>query len=133
MATDPNEAQRWFAESIACLGASGPIPFEEARTLLCSGEALRRARRPAAARQPLQRALTIFDGLGARAWSARATAELSASGAKGRRAGPASAAGKGLDQLSPQELQVARAAGRGLNNSEVAAALFVSRRRSRPT
>jgi DNA-binding CsgD family transcriptional regulator/tetratricopeptide (TPR) repeat protein len=128
MSAGADEAQRWFAESIACFGTIGPIPFEEARTLQCSGEALRRARRPAAARQPLQRALTMFDGLGARTWSARASAELAASGAKDSRPGPASAAGRGLDQLSPQELQVACAAGRGLNNNEVAAVLFVSRK-----
>ena len=34
----------------------------------------------------------------------------------------------GLEELSPQELQVARIAGRGHNNVEVAAALFVSRK-----
>jgi DNA-binding NarL/FixJ family response regulator len=34
----------------------------------------------------------------------------------------------GLDSLSSQELQVARAVGRGLNNLEAAAALFVSRK-----
>ena len=47
------------------------MPFEQARTLLCEGEALRRARRPAAARGPLQHALTIFSGLGARPWAAQ--------------------------------------------------------------
>jgi DNA-binding NarL/FixJ family response regulator len=39
----------------------------------------------------------------------------------------ASSLGK-LEELSPQELQVARIAGRGQNNLEVAAALFVSRK-----
>jgi DNA-binding CsgD family transcriptional regulator len=127
LATDPDEAQSWFAESLESLGRIGPIPFEEARTLLCSGEALRRARRPAAARTPLDRALNLFDGLGARPWSARARAELAASGVRAPRItlGSRYAA---LEELSPQELQVGRAAGRGLNNIEVAAALFVSRK-----
>ena len=35
---------------------------------------------------------------------------------------------RGLEELSPQELQVARIAGRGHNNLEVAATLFVSRK-----
>ena len=128
MTTDPQEAQHLFAESIAALEEVGPIPFEEARTLLCVGEALRRARRPSAARAPLDRALTIFDRLGATPWSARARAELAASG---RRIGARDSATVGrpkLAALSPQELQVARAAGRGLNNLEIAAALFVSRK-----
>ena len=44
------------------------------------------------------------------------------------RHGLASAGHNGLQELSPQELQVARIAGRGQNNVEVAAALFVSRK-----
>jgi DNA-binding CsgD family transcriptional regulator len=127
LATKPEEAQRWFAASLAALDKVGPIPFEQARTLLCSGEAIRRNHRPAAARVPLNRALAIFDGLGARSWAARTRAELAASGVKDRRvtmaAGP-----HVLEELSPQELQVARIAARGQNNVEVAAALFVSRK-----
>ena len=46
------------------------MPFEQARTLLCEGEALRRARHPAASRPPLRHALTIFNRLGARPWAA---------------------------------------------------------------
>ena len=55
LATDADQAQRLFAESLAALDKVGPIPFEQARTLLCSGEAMRRNRRPVAAREPLQR------------------------------------------------------------------------------
>jgi DNA-binding NarL/FixJ family response regulator len=103
-----------------------PMPFEQARTLLCEGEALRRARRPAASRPPLRHALAIFNGLGARPWAARAMTELDATGARG--SVPNEASASALDSLSPQELQVARAVARGLNNVEAAAALFVSRK-----
>jgi DNA-binding NarL/FixJ family response regulator len=125
LAQDPAEAETWFAQARAAHQRQ-PMPFEQARTLLCEGEALRRARRPAASRRPLRHALTIFSGLGARPWAARAMTELAASGVRtdARNGTPASA----LDSLSPQELQVARAIGRGLNNVEAAAALFVSRK-----
>jgi DNA-binding CsgD family transcriptional regulator len=128
LAIEPEEAQSLFAESLAALDEVGPIPFEQARTLLCSGEATRRNRRPAAARVPLTRALVIFDDLGARPWAARASAELAASGVKDQRFTMATTAAARLKELSPQELRVARIAARGQNNSEVAAALFVSRK-----
>ena len=128
LATDPDEAQRLFAASLAALDKVGPVPFEQARTLLCSGEAMRRNRRPVAARAPLTSALKIFDGLGARPWAARASAELAASGVKDRRITMAAVGSMRLEELSPQELQVARIAARGQNNIEVAAALFVSRK-----
>ena len=125
---EPEEAQRLFAASLAALDKVGSAPFEQARTLLCSGEAMRRNYRPAAARVPLNRALAVFDGLSARPWAARASAELAASGVKDQRI-PMSATGqKSLRELSPQELQVARIAARGQNNIEAAAALFVSRK-----
>jgi DNA-binding CsgD family transcriptional regulator len=128
LATNPDEAQRLFAESLGALDEVGPIAFEQARTLLCSGEAMRRNRRPVAARDPLNEALILFESLGARPWVGRARAELAASGLKGQRVKPLMAGPSGLQQLSPQELHVARIAGRGQNNVEVAAALFVSRK-----
>jgi DNA-binding CsgD family transcriptional regulator len=128
LATDPDEAQRLFAESLAALDDVGPIAFEQARTLLCSGEAMRRNRRPAAAREPLHEALILFESLGARPWAARARAELAASGVKDQRPTNWVSRQNGLQDLTPQELQVARTAGRGQNNAEVAAALFVSRK-----
>jgi DNA-binding CsgD family transcriptional regulator len=123
LAGDPDEAEAWFARARSA-HQDQPMPFEQARTLLCQGEALRRARRPAASRRPLHRALTIFNGLGAQPWAARAMTELAATGARAGNGASAPA----LDALSPQELQVARAVGRGLNNVEAAAALFVSRK-----
>jgi DNA-binding CsgD family transcriptional regulator len=128
LATNPEDAQRLFAASLAALDKVGPVPFEQARTLLCSGEAMRRNHRPTDARVPLRRALAIFDGLGARPWAARARAELAASGVKDQRRLRAVAGPRNLEELSPQELQVARIAARGQNNNEVAAALFVSRK-----
>jgi len=118
---DPAEAEAWFAAARSA-NQERPMPFEQARTLLCEGEALRRARRPGASRRPLRHALTIFTGLAARPWAARAMTELAATGARNDTSTSA------VDCLSPQELQVARAVGRGLNNIEAAAALFVSRK-----
>jgi DNA-binding CsgD family transcriptional regulator len=128
LATNPEEAQRLFAASLASLNKVGTVPFEQARTLLCSGEAMRRDRRAVAARAPLHEALGLFESLGARPWAARASAELAASGVKDQRATEWVGIHNGLQELSPQELQVARIAGRGQNNAEVAAALFVSRK-----
>jgi len=123
LAEDPDEAEAWFTRARSA-HQDQPMPFEQARTLLCEGEALRRARRPAASRRPLYRALTVFNGLGAQPWAARAMTELAAAGGRARNGTSPSA----LDSLSPQELQVARAVGQGLNNIEAAAALFVSRK-----
>ena len=89
---------------------------------------MRRDRRPVAAREPLNQALGLFESLGARPWTARARAELAASGVRDPRTTYWFGRHNGLQELSPQELQVARIAGRGQNNAEVAAALFVSRK-----
>ena len=50
--------------------------FQHARTLLCYGERLRRARRRRDARVQLRAAAEIFDRLDARPWAERAQAEL---------------------------------------------------------
>ena len=102
------------------------MPFELARTLLCEGEVLRRARHLMDARKVLREAHHLFEGLGARPWADRAARELVASGARSR--GPVQDAFVGLDALTPQELQIARAVAGGKNNGEVSAALFVSRK-----
>ncbi|MEU7202236.1 AAA family ATPase [Streptomyces sp. NPDC045470] len=100
-------------------------PFEQARTLLCEAELLRRYRHPAAARAPLASALARFESLGAVPWARRAAGELAATGAPPT----APAAPDGVwEQLTPQEFQVARAVARGLNNTEAAVSLFVSRK-----
>ena len=102
------------------------MPFELGRTLLCQGEVLRRARHLLEARKVLREAHRIFEGLGARPWADWVARELVASGA--RRRAPVQDAFVGLDALTPQELQIARAVAGGKNNGEVSAALFVSRK-----
>ncbi len=124
---NPETAQEWFTKALsACEGRS--MPFERARTLLCQGESLRRARQPAAARDPLRGALIIFRSLGAQPWTARTATELTAAGVRGPAGDRPRRGTTQLDELTPQELQIARAVGRGLNNVEAAAALFVSRK-----
>lgn len=98
-----------------------PTPFERARTELCFGERLRRAKRRAEAREPLREALQTFERLGAAPWSERARVELAASGETARRRDPYAA-----EQLTPQELQVALVVARGATNKEAGAALFLS-------
>jgi DNA-binding NarL/FixJ family response regulator len=98
------------------------MPFERARTELVIGERLRRARRRADAREPLERALATFVRLGAEPWAERARTELRATG--GRAAEPADA--PPVEELTPHELQVALLVAQGLTNREVGSALFLS-------
>jgi DNA-binding NarL/FixJ family response regulator len=63
----------------------------------------------------------VFEQLGAAPWAARTRAELATTGlsAAGGEAPRAAA-------LTPQELQIARLAGQGLSNKDIAAQLFLS-------
>jgi DNA-binding NarL/FixJ family response regulator len=97
------------------------LPFERARTELCFGEALRRAKRRSQAREQLQRALDAFVAVGARPWVERAEHELAATGQTARRRESSTAA-----ELTPQELRVALAVAHGASNREAATALFLS-------
>ena len=98
-----------------------PRPFEEARTRLCYGERLRRERRRGDARVQIREALDAFRRMGATAWERRAEAELAATGEHSRRR-----VDETRDELTPQELVVARLVAQGLRNKEVAAQLFLS-------
>ncbi|MER6615950.1 helix-turn-helix transcriptional regulator [Streptomyces xantholiticus] len=101
-------------------------PFEQARTELLHGEALRRARRTTQARAQLRAAAATFERLGATPWADRAHAELRATGASP--AASASAPSSPAAALTHQELQVARLAAAGTSSREIAAQLFLSRR-----
>ena len=98
------------------------MPFEQARADLVVGERLRRARRRAEARPPLEAALAAFERLGAEPWAARAAGELRATGGEHAAATPPAP----VAELTPHELQVALLVADGLTNREVAAALFLS-------
>jgi DNA-binding CsgD family transcriptional regulator len=98
-----------------------PNRWERARTELCYGELLRRLKRRADARASLRAALEGFEAVGAELWAERARAELRATGERARRRHPST-----LDELTPQELQVARLVATGLTNRDVAARLFLS-------
>ena len=94
----------------------GQMPFERARTLLLAGQAYRRYRQRARAREALTAALDAFEAAGAPHWSARARSEL---GRLGR-------AGSDGDELSETERRVAELAASGLTNQEVAQLAFLS-------
>ncbi|WP_299445192.1 LuxR family transcriptional regulator [uncultured Phycicoccus sp.] len=95
--------------------------FETARTELAYGARLRRSRRRVDARPVLRSALGTFDALGARVWADRAETELKATGESAQRRGVS-----GVEQLTPQERQVARILAGGATTREAAAALFLS-------
>ncbi|MGD9483487.1 LuxR family transcriptional regulator [Streptomyces sp. TRM70308] len=133
----PEEAEALYARALACHErASGA--FERARTLLLSGKALRRRRRPLRAREHLRDALVGFEGCGAAAWREQARAELRATGESvgAPAGGPAACvpAGRGpeaprpLAGLTPQQLRIARYVAEGATNREVAERLSVSPR-----
>jgi DNA-binding CsgD family transcriptional regulator len=98
-----------------------PDAFETARTRLAYGERLRRARNRVLARDHLRAAADIFEQLDARPWADRARAELAATGETRRQRDPST-----VDELTPQELQIALLLAAGRTTRETAAALFLS-------
>ena len=117
----PDAEMRAHFDAALALHDGLPMPFERARTLLCLGEGLRRARRRADAREPLKEALATFERLGARGWAERARTELRATGEQQTRRAETAA-----EQLTPHELQIAVLVSQGMTNREAAAALVLS-------
>ncbi|MEU4425497.1 helix-turn-helix transcriptional regulator, partial [Actinoplanes sp. NPDC024001] len=111
-----------FAEALA-LHRHGGRPFDTARTELLRGERLRRRRRRAEARVHLRAAHETFDRLGLPGWAELARTELRATGETARKREPGT-----MQQLTPQEVQIARIVSAGATNREVAAQLFLSPR-----
>jgi DNA-binding CsgD family transcriptional regulator len=92
------------------------MPLEHGRTLLAMGEVRRRARQRAGARQAIDDALRIFEGLGAPLWVERARAEL----------GRLGLARHGALELTEMERRVAELAASGSTNRDIAAEVFMS-------
>jgi DNA-binding CsgD family transcriptional regulator len=91
------------------------VPFDQARTLLALGRLQRRRKQRKAARESLERALGIFEELGAPLWAGKTRAELERTHLR-----------EAPLELTPSEEQVARLAAAGLRNREIAERLFVS-------
>ncbi len=118
---DDAAGERHFDEAVKLAAALSP--FDRARTEQLYGEWLRRHRRRADARPHLRVALELFRGLSVAPWEARAQRELRASGETARRRDPSM-----RDELTPQELHIARLVASGKTNPQIAAQLFLSPR-----
>ncbi len=116
MLTTGPEAEDAFRRALAVPGAAAR-PFVFARTRLLFGEWLRRARRRTDARAQLTEAAATFQRLGATPLLERALTEQELAGHQSR-----------PHILTSQELRVARLAGAGLTNREIAAQLLISPR-----
>jgi len=115
-----DEGLEQLRESVELLRNS-PARLELAHSLVELGGALRRAGRRTAAREPLREGLALAQRCGARLLAEAAGQELIVSGARPRRdqlAGP--------DALTPSERRVAELAAAGMQNREIAQALFVT-------
>ncbi|MEZ0069825.1 DNA-binding CsgD family transcriptional regulator [Streptacidiphilus sp. MAP12-20] len=117
------DAEQHFRSALAD-PAAARWPFEYALAQLDFGEWLRRQRRSTEARLRLSGALETFRRLDARPWLDRATAELRAAGASV----PQAAEPTARVDLTPQELQIAELAARGLTNRDIASRLYLSPR-----
>jgi DNA-binding CsgD family transcriptional regulator len=117
---DDGRAGDLYAEAIERLDRTR-VAVDLARAHLLYGEWLRRQRRRVDARSELRIAHEMFTGFGMEAFAERARVELQATGERARKR-----TGETLDELTPQELQVARLAAKGSTNREIAAQLFIS-------
>ena len=92
------------------------MPLELGRTMLQRGRIHRRRREKRLAKESMEAALVLFEGLRARLWADTARADLERIGLRP----PAS------HQLTGSEAAVARLAAEGRTNREIASALFLS-------
>jgi DNA-binding CsgD family transcriptional regulator len=119
--SDDETAEGLYRDAIDHL-ARTHVRVESARAHLLYGEWLRRERRRADARKQLRTAHKLFGEFGMEAFAERARVELEATGERARKRTVET-----LDDLTPQEAQIARLAANGATNPEIAAQLFISR------
>ena len=116
------EADAFYRESLEHL-ARAHVGVEVARGHLLHGEWLRRENRRVDARGALRAADQMFTAMGAIGFAERARRELRASGETARQR-----TSETREDLTPQELQVARLARDGFSNAEIGTQLFISAR-----
>src|SRR3954469_8774669 len=119
--SDGDAAERLYQEAIERLRRTR-VRVQLARTHLLYGEWLRRERRRLDAREQLRTAHEMFVGMGTEAFAARAERELLATGERVRKRRIET-----REELTAQEIQVARLARDGLSNAEIGARLFITR------
>jgi DNA-binding CsgD family transcriptional regulator len=121
MVADEDEAELTYRTAIERDLANWPC--YQGRMLLWYGRWLRRQRRVAESRGPLRTAREGFDALAFPALADTARQELRASGETSRRRRP-----EAWNELSPQEIQIARMAAAGMTNREIGHKLYLSHR-----
>jgi DNA-binding CsgD family transcriptional regulator len=119
---ESQSAESLFREAIERLGRT-QVRTELARAHLLYGEWLRREARRVDAREQLRTAREMLLAIGMEAFAERARKELLATGEKARKRTVET-----RDDLTQQELQIARMATEGLSNPEIGARLFLSPR-----
>jgi DNA-binding CsgD family transcriptional regulator len=122
MLSDGQTAERLYREAIERLGRTR-IRVSVARAHLVYGEWLRRENRRVDAREQLRVAQAMLADMGMEGFAERARRELLATGETVRKRTVET-----LDDLTPQETQIARLAAGGHTNPEIGAQLFLSPR-----
>jgi DNA-binding NarL/FixJ family response regulator len=95
--------------------------LERAKALHALGSTLRRAGRPADAREPLRRALELADAAGAAGLADEVRTEPYATGVR-----PRTTALSGVESLTASEARVAALAADGHTNRDIAQSLYVT-------
>lgn len=117
---EETRAESLYRDAIGHL-SNTRMAVQLARAHLVYGEWLRRCNRRVDARAQLHTAHEMFTGMGAQAFAERARRELLVTGQKASKRSSTPAG-----ELTAQEAQIAKLAGEGLTNPEIAAQLFIS-------